>query len=205
MSTPPTTSLREQMELERSARVAWVIANAHRPAAQASAFAEPTLAPTPAAPAAEPVPEVLPSREASSTVRSTTGDPMTFFQKFEAEFKKLIGEAPAVEVKIAATLPVATKLLATVLTLIPATAAEAPAVTAIVGKIQTGLVASSVLIQGAVNDPTVPGILADVTSNLSSIEAAAQIKDPATLAKLNETVATITGEVGAIAAALPTA
>jgi hypothetical protein len=201
MSTPPTTSLREQMELERSARIAWVVANAHRPAAQASAFVEPveTVATPPSIPTA-------PTAPAAPEIPVTTTAPKeTFFQKFEAEFKKLIGEAPAVEVKIAAALPVATKLLATVLTLIPATAPEVPAVTAIVNKIQAGLVTSSVLIQGAANDPTVPGILADVTTNLSSIEAAAQITDPATVAKLNSTVAEIAGEVGAIASALPTA
>jgi len=203
MANAPT-SIREQMEQERTARAAWVAANAKKPAAQATPFATPIpvppAAPTTAAPAATlPVPQPAPAAPAPTEI------PMTFFQKFEAEFKKLVGEEPAVAVKIAATLPVATKLLTTILKLVPATAAEAPVVAAIVAKVQTGLVTSSVLIQGAASDPTVPGILNDVTSNLGSIEAAAQIKDPATLAKLNSTVAEIAGEVGAIAAALPTA
>jgi hypothetical protein len=204
MATPPTSTTAQEMAELRVLRMKFaeklrVIAT---PATHAASAAEPVATPaipaaaTPSIPTAPTAP-VPPEIQMASKLT-------TFFEKFDTEFKKLVGEAPAIEVKIAATLPVATKLLATVLTL-TAGAPAAAAVSAIVAKVQTGLVTSSVLIQGAVNDPTVPGILADVTSNLSSIEAAAQITDPATVAKLNSTVAEIAGEVGAIATALPTA
>ena len=102
MANAPT-SIREQMEQERAARAAWVAANAKKPAAQATPFATPIpvppAAPTTAAPAATlPVPQPAPAAPAPTEI------PMTFFQKFEAEFKKLVGEEPAVAVKIAATL-----------------------------------------------------------------------------------------------------
>jgi hypothetical protein len=199
MATPPTSTTAQEMAELRVVRMDF--ARKLRLATGVDTPATQTVAQvaTPTAPAAATAPTAPAPPEIQMASKVTT-----FFEKFDAEFKKLVGEAPAIEVKIAATLPVATKLLATVLTL-TAGAPAAAEVSAIVAKVQTGLVTSSVLIQGAAADPTVPGILADVTSNLSSIEAAAQIKDPATVAKLNSTVAEIAGEVGAIATALPKA
>lgn len=128
---------------------------------------------------------------------------MTFFAKVEAKLKEFFTKAPTWESVAAETLKFAAPLTETIVGLVDP--AAVPAVTALVTKIQTGLAAAAVTLEDAGASPTLASGLSAVTSNLSALEAAAQIKDPATAAKLTATVTTLTGEVGAILSAIPAA
>lgn len=121
---------------------------------------------------------------------------VTFFEKVKAELKKLFAHAPGWEASAAATLTYVAPLVETIVTLVDP--AVAPAVSAIIAKVESAMAAAAVVIKDAGSTPTLATYLNAINSDLSQVEQAAAIKDPATSAKLTAIVGTITAEVNAI-------
>lgn len=121
-----------------------------------------------------------------------------FFRKVEAELKKLFTRVPGWEASASATLTYVAPLVEAILLL--ANPEAAPAVVALVSKVQSAMAAAAVVVKDAGPVPTLTTYLQAVNHDLAQIEAAAQIKDPATAAKLTAMVSTITSEVNAILA-----
>lgn len=126
---------------------------------------------------------------------------MSFFKKIESWVASIFKKAPSWETIAKSTILYVAPLLETIVAL--ADPAAAPAVDAIVDKIKVGLAAASVTLSDAGPVPTLSTILASVNTNIGQLEAAAQIKDPATQAKLTATVNLISGEIQAILSAIP--
>jgi hypothetical protein len=126
---------------------------------------------------------------------------MSFFSKIDAEFKKLFGAAPKWNVTASRAITVVAPLLETALILVdPSAEAE---VAPIVAEAQADLATASAVIAGAGPTPTVKSALTSFVANLSAIETAAKIKDPATQTKFTAAVSVINGEVQAILAVIP--
>jgi hypothetical protein len=126
---------------------------------------------------------------------------MSFFSKIEAEFKKLFGKLPSWDVTASRVITVIAPILETALVLIDPAAEEA--VAPIITDAQADLATASVVISDAGPAPSLQTALASFTANLTAIETAAGIKDPATQTKFSAAVTVINGEVQAILAAIP--
>jgi hypothetical protein len=123
----------------------------------------------------------------------------TFFSKIAGWLKRAFTHLPAWETAAQSTLLYAAPLLETVIALVDPTVA--PAVNAILDKLKVGFAALSVTIADAGPVVSLESIFASINGNLAELEAAAQIKDPATAQKLTAIVTTIIGEIEAIATA----
>lgn len=121
---------------------------------------------------------------------------LSFFSQVKAELKKLFTHVPGWEASAAATLTYVAPMVETAVTL--ADPAAAPLVNALIAKVQSAMAAAAVVIKTAGPTPTLVTYLNAVNSDIAQVEGLAQIKDPATAAKLASVVATITGEVDAI-------
>jgi hypothetical protein len=127
---------------------------------------------------------------------------VTFFESIGSWLKAHFKTVPALEVTVSSAVNYLVPFVEELDTL--ATPEIAPVVNPILDKIKTGLAALAVTItdsspSGVAN---VKSVLASIITNASSLEAAFQIKDPATATKLTSIVTLITGEVGAIRAQL---
>ncbi len=76
--------------------------------------------------------------------------------------------------------------------------AVAPAVDGLIAKVQSAMAAAAVVIKDAGPTPTLVTYLNAIKADMTQIESAAQIKDPATAAKLSALVGTVSGEIAAI-------
>ncbi len=134
---------------------------------------------------------------------------MSFFSEIEKVFKELFGSAKW-ENTASEVITVVTPLVSTILVF---TAGEPAATTfnAVVLKVQNGLAAAAKVISD-VSAGTKPSasaaselstILSSIQSDLGTLLAAGQIKNPATQAKVTAIVNTIIGEVEAILQVLP--
>lgn len=124
---------------------------------------------------------------------------MSFFKKVEARLKSLFSKLPSWDTTALATLKFAAPLLETVAALVEPQ--FAPAVDAIVAKLQNGFAVAAVTIDDAGPNANLTSVMGSINTNLSQLEGAAQIKDPATAAKLTAIVNTISGELAAIGSA----
>lgn len=126
----------------------------------------------------------------------------TFFEKVGAWIKARFSKAPAIAVQIASAanylVPFIESLDALVLPEI------APVVNPILDKIKVGLGALATASTDATagGQANVKSILGSLTANASALEAAFQVKDPATAEKITAVVQLINGEAGAISAQL---
>ncbi len=123
---------------------------------------------------------------------------VSFFGRVKAELKKLFLHAPGWEASAAATLTYVAPMVELAVTL--ADPAAAPIVNALIEKVQSAMAAAAVVIKAAGPTPTLVTYLNAINNDIAQVENAAQIKDPATAAKLAALVGTITGEVNAILA-----
>jgi hypothetical protein len=126
---------------------------------------------------------------------------MSFFTKVEAEFKELFTKAPTWEATAATTLKYVAPLVETLLAFVDPAAAVI--VDPLITKLQGAMATASVLLRAAGPTPTLQSSLTAITTNLAAIEAAAQIKDPATQAKFTAAVTTIGAEISAIISSVP--
>lgn len=124
----------------------------------------------------------------------------TEFSKVKTWFSKVFKTLPAWNVVAATALNVAAPLVETIVDL--ADPAAGAVLTPVLTKIQAdfGTVAS-LLASG--NTTNVSTFLNAIKTNLPQLLAAAQISDPASVAKSTAAVATITSEIDAILAAVP--
>lgn len=131
-----------------------------------------------------------------------TNEVVTFFEKLGAKVKAIFKKAPSIEVQISSAVNYLAPFIEEldILVLGP----EAVLVNPIIDRIKTGLAALAVTItdSSVAGKANVTSILNSINSNAASLEAAAQIKDPATQQKLSGIVNLITGEAGAIQAKL---
>lgn len=132
----------------------------------------------------------------AETTNTTPAAKVSFFEKVKAELKKLFAHAPGWEASAAATLTYVAPMVETVVAL--ADPEAEPAVTAIIGKVQSAMAAAAVVVKTAGPTPTLVTYLNAITNDMTQIESAACIKDPSTAAKLNALVGTISGEINAI-------
>ena len=116
----------------------------------------------------------------------------SFFGRVKAELKKLFAHAPGWEASAAAT------LIEVMVTL--ADPAAAPAVDAVIEKVQSAMAAAAVVIKAAGPTPTLVTYLNAINNDLTQVEGVAGIKDAATAARLTALVTTVTEEVNAILA-----
>jgi hypothetical protein len=121
----------------------------------------------------------------------------SFFSRIKAWLKKVLGSAPAWEHTASETLTFAAPLAETIVGL---TAGEpaAAAIASVVAKIQTGLAAAAVTIEGAGPSPTLTSTLNSVKENITTLLTAGQIKDAATQAKVQAIADTLFEEIEAI-------
>ncbi len=121
----------------------------------------------------------------------------TFFGAFKSEVGKLFKHAPAWDAAAISTITYVAPLVETAVAL--ADPAAAPAVASIVTKVESALTSAQVVLKaGQTSSPSLITYLQAVNDNIDQVEAAAQIKDPATAAKLTAIVGTITAEISAI-------
>lgn len=127
---------------------------------------------------------------------------MSLFSKIGSWFKKVFGHAASWEKIASVTLTVAAPLTETIIGLTAGEPASA-AVAKIISQIQNDMAAVSVTIESAGPTPTITSFLEAIDSNAKLLLTSGDIKDPATLAKVQEVVDVITGEIAAILAVLP--
>ena len=122
----------------------------------------------------------------------------SFFGRVKAELKKLFAHAPGWEASAAATLTYVAPMIEVMVTL--ADPAAAPAVDAVIEKVQSAMAAAAVVIKAAGPTPTLVTYLNAINNDLTQVEGVAGIKDAATAARLTALVTTVTEEVNAILA-----
>lgn len=127
-----------------------------------------------------------------------TAAKLSFFARVKAELKKLFTHAPGWEASAAATLTYVAPMVEAVVTLVDP--AFAPAVDALIAKVQSAMAAAAVVIKDAGPTPTLITYLNAVKGDIALVESAAGIKDAAVAAKLTALLGTITGELEAILA-----
>jgi hypothetical protein len=132
----------------------------------------------------------------AGTTNATPAAKLSFFEKVKAELSKLFAHAPGWEASAAATLTYVAPMVEAVVAL--ADPEAAPAVTAIIGKVQSAMAAAAVVVKTAGPTPTLMTYLNAINNDMTQIESAACIKDPATAAKLTALVGTISGEINAV-------
>jgi hypothetical protein len=147
-----------------------------------------------------PVAAAVASVETEVPAKAVESD-MSFFSKLKSEIVSMWKKAPAAEVALASGVNFIVPFVEELDTL--ATPELAPIVNPILDKVKTGLSALSVTIKGVGSTVNVSTIASSITANLSGLEAAVQIKDPATATKINSIATLIAGEISAIVAALP--
>jgi hypothetical protein len=123
---------------------------------------------------------------------------MSFFSVLKADIEKMWKKAPAIEVALASAVndvvPVVEKLDDVI------TPELAPELNPILDKIKVGISALKTTIEGAGSTPSLTSIVASVNNNLAALEAAAQVKDPETAAKIQEVASIVTPAINEIAA-----
>ena len=126
---------------------------------------------------------------------------VTFFSKLKAEIKAMWKKAPAEEVALASGVSFIVPFVEQLDEL--ATPELAPIINPILDKIKTGLSAFSVTIKGVGPVANIQTIASSITTNLTGLEQAVQIKDPATATKINGIATLISGEIAAVLSAIP--
>jgi hypothetical protein len=128
---------------------------------------------------------------------------ITFFEKIGSKLKSLFKKLPSLEIQISSTINYCAPFIEELDTLVDPE--FAPIVNPIIEKIKTGLAALSVTIQEATSSSgktNVKLIVSSLNDNLSSLESAAQIKNPENAAKLTQIVKLVTGELSAISTSI---
>lgn len=128
----------------------------------------------------------------------------TFASWAEGELKKLVGAEPAIEKVADATLQYA-GAAASIIAGIEGGPATGAAVSAVVSKIQTGVVALGGLIQDFGATPTAASIASSIATNAQSLISAGQVKDPKSVAAATAIVTNLTTLATALTAAVPAA
>lgn len=122
----------------------------------------------------------------------------TFFESIGGWLKSKFSKAPALEVQISSAANYVVPFVEELDTLV---APEiAPIVNPILDKIKTGLAALATTIKQATpaGQANVKSILASLQSNATALEAAFQVKDTNTQAKISGTIQLLNGEFAAI-------
>lgn len=126
---------------------------------------------------------------------------MSFFTKLKDAIVSMWKKAPAAEVALSSAVNFIVPFVEELDDL--ATPELAPVINPILDNIKTGLSALSVTIKGVGPVANVQTVGASITANLTALEQAVQIKDPATATKISSIATLINGEISAIVAALP--
>ncbi len=121
---------------------------------------------------------------------------LSFFARVKAELKKLFVHAPGWEASAAATLTYVAPMVELIVGM--ADPVAAPAVTALIEKVQSAMAAAAVVIKAAGPAPTLITYLNAINNDLGQIEAVVGLKDAATASKVTVLVAAIMQEVNAI-------
>jgi hypothetical protein len=130
----------------------------------------------------------------------------SFFKTLWSEIKNLWKRVPPVSVAVASAVDAAVPFIEGIDTLLLPAAESAP-INAILDKIKVGLAALKTSIAQVGVTPNLKTILDSINTNCAALLAAAQVKDPALVAKVEAAVTFITGEIAAISEELfpPTA
>lgn len=122
----------------------------------------------------------------------------TFFESIGSWIKSHFSKLPAASVQIASAANYLVPFIESLDVLV--VPEVAPIVNPILDKIKVGLAALATTASDATagGQANVKSILASLTSNATALEAAFQVKDPATAAKITAVVQLINGEAGAI-------
>lgn len=126
---------------------------------------------------------------------------MSFLTKLKTAIESMWKKAPAAEVALSSGVNFIVPFVEELDEL--AIPELAPIINPILDKVKTGLSALSVTIKGVGPVVNVQTITSSITSDLTALEQAVQIKDPATATKINSIAALIGGELSAIVSALP--
>lgn len=122
----------------------------------------------------------------------------TFFENIGSWLKSKFKKLPALEVQISSAANYVVPFVEQLDTLVEPELA--PIVNPILDRIKTGLAALATTIKDAspAGTANVKSILASLESNATSLEAAFQVKDQATQAKITGTIQLLNGEFAAI-------
>jgi hypothetical protein len=125
----------------------------------------------------------------------------TIFESIESDFAKLFSKAPTVlqvvETDIAVVAPVVETIIA-----LTGNEAAAAAITVVVNQVEVDLTTALTVIKTSGSSPNVKSVLQAVVANLGSILSAGDIKDAATLAKVEAAVNLVVSELNVVIAKL---
>jgi len=133
----------------------------------------------------------------------------TFFEKVEAEAKKLFGST-SWEKTASSVITYAAPIAESLVGLAAGQPAEA-LVTGVVNAVKADLTTVSAVVSGAQAPPgstlavTVRTALTSINTNLASLLSASEVKDSKTASEITEAVTLLTGEVDALLSSLPAA
>ena len=125
----------------------------------------------------------------------------TIFESIESDFAKIFSKAPTVlqvvETDIAVVAPVVETIIA-----LTGNEAAAAAITVVVNQVEVDLTTALTVIKTSGSSPNVKSVLQAVVANLGSILSAGDIKDSATLAKVEAAVNLVVSELNVVIAKL---
>lgn len=127
---------------------------------------------------------------------TTAPQHLSFFMRVKAELKHLFVHAPGWEASAAATLTYVAPMVEAIVAV--ADPAAAPLLTTVIQHMQSAMAAAAVVIKDAGPTPTLVTYLKAILGDVAQLESAAQIQDPAILAKVRTLASTISEEVAAI-------
>ena len=127
----------------------------------------------------------------------------SFFQAVKADVIAMWKKAPAEEVVLASAVNAAVPYIEGIDSLL--TPELAPILNPILDEVKVGLSALKSTIQGAGSSASIGSIVASINTNLTGLTAAAQVKDPATAAKIQSIAEIVMAAVTEIGASAPVA
>ena len=125
----------------------------------------------------------------------------TIFESIESDFSKLFSKAPTVlqvvETDIAVVAPVVETIIA-----LTGNEAAAAAISVVINQVEVDLTTALTVIKTSGSTASVKSVLQAVVSNLPAILSAGDIKDAATLAKVEAAVNLVVSELNVVIAKL---
>jgi hypothetical protein len=125
----------------------------------------------------------------------------TIFESIESDFSKLFSKAPTVLQVVSTDIAVVAPVVETIITL-TGNEAGAAGVALVVNQVEVDLTTALTVIKTSGSTASVKSVLQAVVSNLPAILSAGDIKDAATLAKVEAAVNLVVSELNVVIAKL---
>lgn len=138
-----------------------------------------------------------------SGIGQANGTQPSFFTRVKAELTKLFTHAPGWEASAAATLTYVAPMVDLLITMLDP--GVAPAVEAVLAKVQSAMAAAAVVIKSAGPTPTLITYLNAISCDMAEIESFVHMSDPNMAGRFKALVSAISQEITAIQLEVSTA